>query len=420
MWWLWPHLRRLWAATGAVIVGLVVTYLYSLSSKQALPDFRIISNFLRDYWPWFCGSLFALAMVSVFAERAHQQHEVRAPRPLQFGQRPLLARLVSSFRAMTRTAVSASPADRASFMVGREAEITRLGEWFAQVKAANRRVVFVSGEPGIGKTTLVRTFLGSITNDRTVRIGLGQCVEQYGAGEPYMPVLEALTRLCRESGGERLVAILHRLAPAWLAQMPSLVSTEDRLGLQSQAQGTTHQRMLREMAEALDAIAAESPLLLLLEDLHWSDPSTLELISVIARRTEPARLFFLCTYRPAEMLAGEHPLRAMKQELELHRYCEELPLKLLSEENIASYLAIRFAGNGTQKLTSLAPTIYERTEGNPLFMVNVADFLASQGSQLDTSKIEVPRSIRQMIEHNLQRLSLDDQMVLGAASVAGA
>ena len=98
-----------------------------------------------------------------------------------------------------------------------------------------------------------------------------------------MPVLEALTRLCREPGGERLVEILHRLAPAWLAQMPSLVSAEDRLRLQGQAQGTTQQRMLREMAEALEVMTAETPLVLLLEDLHWSDPSTLDLIAAIAR-----------------------------------------------------------------------------------------------------------------------------------------
>jgi len=130
----------------------------------------------------------------------------------------------------------------------------------------------VSGEPGIGKTTLVRAFLDSISADRAVRVGHGQCVEQYGAGEPYMPVLEALTRLCREPHGEQLLEILHRMAPAWLAQMPSLVSADDRLRLQALAQGTSPQRMLREMAEALEVMASDQPLVVLLEDLRWSDP----------------------------------------------------------------------------------------------------------------------------------------------------
>jgi predicted ATPase len=118
-------------------------------------------------------------------------------------------------------------------MVGRATELAKLGDGFEQVKTGSRRVIFVSGEPGIGKTTLTRAFLSSIAGgrarfarseqaslraasrntDRNMRIGRGQCVEQYGAGEPYMPILEALTRLCREPGGEKLVEILHRLPP---------------------------------------------------------------------------------------------------------------------------------------------------------------------------------------------------------------
>jgi predicted ATPase len=191
-------------------------------------------------------------------------------------------------------------------------------------------VIFVSGEPGIGKTTLTRAFADSLASDRSIRVGRGQCVDQYGSGEPYLPILEALTRLCRESRGEKLVEILHRIAPAWLAQMPSLVNAEDRARLQQLAQGTTQQRMLREMAEALEVIAAETPLVLYLEDLHWSDPSTLDLIATVARRNEPARLMIIGTYRPVEMLAGKHPLRAMKEELELHRHAIELRLPLLS------------------------------------------------------------------------------------------
>ncbi len=139
-----------------------------------------------------------------------------------------------------------------------------------------------------------------------------------------MPILEAVTRLCREPGGAKLVEILHRMAPAWLVQMPSLITAEDRARLQNLSQGTTQQRMVREMAEALEVIAAETPLVMFLEDLHWSDPSTLDLIATVARRTEPARLMILGTYRPVEMLAGEHPLRAMKEELELHQQAIEL------------------------------------------------------------------------------------------------
>ena len=320
----------------------------------------------------------------------------------------------------TPVRVSSMAEAPAPIVVGREAELARLQSWCTQVIEGRRLIVFVAGEAGIGKTTFVRAFLDSLSGS-AARIGRGQCVEQYGAGEPYMPVLEALTRLCQEAGGERVVELLRKFAPTWLAQMPALLSYADREQLQATAQGVTQQRMLREMAQALEALAAETPLMLALEDLHWSDFSTLELISAIARRTEPARLLILGTYRPTEMLANDHPLRAMKQELELHRNCEELRLKLLSETDVAAYLARRFADNDTARsLAGVASLIHERTDGNPLFMVNVVDYLLEHGSLFDAHKIEAPRSILQMIERNLERLNPEAQRVLEAASVAGA
>jgi predicted ATPase len=410
MWWAWPHLRRFWAGVGTLAAGLTVTYVYNLWSRQAVPDLRSAFGVLHDYWVWTGSALLALMAVSVVAERAHRRHQARAPQPLRVAKRSWRER----FQRPAPTAEWSTPS--ASTMVGRTAELAKLNDWFAKVKTGSRRVMFVSGEPGIGKTTLTRAFLGSIGTDRGIRIGRGQCVEQYGAGEPYMPILEALTRLCREPGGDKLVEILHRLAPACLAEMPSLVSAEDRARLQSLAQGTTQQRMLREMAEALEVIAADSPLVLFIEDLHWSDPSTLDLIATVARRSESARLMILGTYRPVEMLAGEHPLRVMKEELELHHQAIELRLSSLSEADVAAYVSHRFADNKE----SIAPAVYARSEGNPLFMVNVVDYLVEQGSSRDADKIEAPRNIRQMIERNLQRLSAEEQGILEAASVAGA
>ena len=319
-------------------------------------------------------------------------------------------------------------------LVGREDELARLQSWYSHVLEGQRRIIFVAGEAGIGKTTFVQTFLDSVQQEGTARVGRGQCVEQYGGGEPYMPVLEALGRLGREPGGERVVEVLNRFAPTWLAQMPELLAPAERGRLQGQNQGLTRQRMLREMAQALEALAAEAPLVLLLEDLHWSDFSTLELISAIARRSETARLLVVGTYRPMEILAHDHPLRTMKQELELHRYCEELRLKLLSEEDVAGYLAKRFSSDGSRQSDSLAAMIHERTDGNPLFMINVVDYLVDAGllasshearaaksaEILVADRIEVPRGVRQMIEYNLERLRPEEQTVLEAASVAGA
>jgi predicted ATPase len=123
-----------------------------------------------------------------------------------------------------------------------------------------------------------------------VWIGRGQCIEQYGVGEGYLPILTALEHLCREPGHERLLSLLRQHAPLWLVQLPFVLSLQEREQLQREVQGATRERMLREMATLLGVLTAETPLILVLEDLHWSDPSTLDLLALVARRREPARL----------------------------------------------------------------------------------------------------------------------------------
>jgi predicted ATPase len=204
-------------------------------------------------------------------------------------------------------------------------------------------VVFIAGEAGIGKSTFVGAFLDSVAVEERVRIGRGQCIEQYGSGEPYMPVLEALTRLGQAPRGDRVVEVSKKLAPSWLVQMPALLSNTDRERLQAELRNVTQHRMLREIALGLEALAADAPLVLFLEDLHWSDFSTLELIATVARRLEPARLLMIGSFRPGEVLTNDHPLRATKAELEIHHQCEELQLQPLSEADVATYLACRFS-----------------------------------------------------------------------------
>src|SRR5439155_20515911 len=116
------------------------------------------------------------------------------------------------------------------------------------------------------------------------------------------------------------------------------------------------------------------------EDLQWSDVSTLDWLAFLARRQERARLLVIGTYRPVEILGKEHPLRAVVQELQLHRQCEELQLTPLSEAAVAEYLAVRFPGGG--EVPPLARALRQRTEGNPLFMVNVVEYLVAQGGEL--------------------------------------
>jgi predicted ATPase len=234
-------------------------------------------------------------------------------------------------------------------VVGRDAELNQLVSWMENVLQGDRQVVFVTGELGIGKTTLAGLFLSFIRTDRKLRIGSGQCLEQYGEGEAYLPVLEAFSRLCREPDGEYVLTILRHYAPSWLVQMPALVSDAEWQALQQKVQGVTQKRMLREMAEAIEAIAAQQPFVLVLEDLHWSDYSTLELVTYLAQRTERAKLLVIGTYRPTDVVVNDHPLKSAKQQLQIHGRCIELPLALLTEQDISAYLPPVFQGVFSQQ-----------------------------------------------------------------------
>ena len=180
-------------------------------------------------------------------------------------------------------------------LVGRDAELTHLYRLLDKALNGERQMVFVTGEAGIGKTALIDAFLAQIRDRADVRITSGQCVEQYGPGEAYMPLLEATTRLCRGPGREHRIEGLKRYAPSWLAQLPGLLDSEDRTLLQQRAQGAKRERMLREMAEAAELFTTTRALVLVLEDLHWSDVSTLDWLSYMARRREPAKLLILGT-----------------------------------------------------------------------------------------------------------------------------
>ncbi len=328
-----------------------------------------------------------------------------------------------------QSAFQGAPRTNDSILIGRDAELARLQQWLERAARGTRQVVFVTGEPGIGKTTLVDVFLASASDMGDVWTARGQCVEHYGSGEAYLPVLEALGQLCRQPDGDQVLTLLRRYAPTWLAQMPGLIDDAELEAVQRRVQGATRERMLRELAEALEALTAVTTLVLVLEDLHWSDYSTLDLVSVLAQRRTPARLLLLGTYRPADVIVSGHPLRGMKRELLVHEQCEELPLRFLSDVEVSQYLVARFPRQ--QLPPELGQAIHRSTEGNPLFMVNVVDYWLGQNVLVETAgqwqlaaRVEdvaagVPESLRQMIEKQLERLTAEERRMLEVAGVAG-
>jgi hypothetical protein len=308
-------------------------------------------------------------------------------------------------------------------LVGREEAWGRLHEWFAAAAQGTRRIGFISGEAGLGKTTLVESFVSEFAAaGEAVRIGRGQSVEHYGAGEAYLPVLEALSRLGRTASCP-LRDVLRDHAPGWLTHLPALNFGPDA----PLAPRVTPARMLRELAEALEIFTVTEPLVLILEDLHWSDSATLEWLGYVARRRDPARLLVVGTYRPVEVLLLDHPLRSLIAELRRQPQCDELTLDYLPGAAVEAYVRQR-CGNITV-LDTLSATLHRRTGGHPLFLsaiVNelssrVATYPAGEEAPLgpEAAANELPTSVRQFIEHRFSQLSNDEQVMVEAASVAG-
>jgi DNA-binding winged helix-turn-helix (wHTH) protein/tetratricopeptide (TPR) repeat protein len=310
--------------------------------------------------------------------------------------------------------------------IGREAELGRLGALYDLAAQGRRQVVFVTGEAGIGKTTLVEAFAGEVGRERVGLVARGQCLEQRGAPEPYLPVFDALGRLCQGDPGA--VALLSRVAPTWLAQMPALVAPADRADLERRALGGTRERMLREAAEALEAAGSERPLVVVLEDLHWADPSTVDLLAWLARRDTPARLLVVGTYRPADALAGGAPIGDAGAELRLRGLAHGLRLAELGPQAVAAVLGRGLPGADVPE--ELARLVHRRTDGVPLFVVQLAQAWTDAGVLRPASgrwelaprppgDPEVPDDLRRLLELQLERLDAADLAMLEVAAVGG-
>src|SRR5262249_9115121 len=220
-------------------------------------------------------------------------------------------------------------------------------------------------------TSLVNAFLQELRRTSPARIGRGQCLESRGEVEPYIAVLEALGRLCRGPDGAEVASLLYRRAPTWLAPMPWLASAQALAQLPQRNLGVTRDRMLREFAELVEELASTRPLVLSLDDLHWSDDSTLSLLEFLARRDDPARLLLIGAYRSAEATRARQTLEALVLGMKIRGKCHVVRPDLLSADAVRSMIDGALPGIAPDR--SLVETVHRRTSGNPLFVLALID-----------------------------------------------
>jgi predicted ATPase len=189
--------------------------------------------------------------------------------------------------------------------------------------------------------------------------------------------------------------------------------------------------MLWELAEAIEVLTAQVGLVLWVEDMQWSDLSTLEWMGYVARRVGPARLLMVGTCRPVAGLEQGHPLHVLTQELLLYRQGVELELRGLTVSAVSDYLCRQMRYEECGAFHTLAQAMHQRTEGHPLFIVNMMEYLLAHGvltlsnglldlqGALALVQQEVPPRLQQLIKRQLAQLRSEEQQLLEVASVVG-
>jgi predicted ATPase len=333
--------------------------------------------------------------------------------------------------ALSAVTVTTRRLAAASNVVGREDELAAMHHEFERAQRGKARMLVISGEAGVGKTTLVEAFVAELEGrGEPVRIGRGRCSERLAGSEAYLPVLEALESLQRNEQLGSLTRLIRALAPSWYAQlMPPAENDSSAARLAAETAGGSQERLKREIASLLEEAGRMQPVVLWFDDVHWADPSTTDLIGYLSRRLDSTRLLIIATARPSDLRQSRHPFLALKLDLVTHGFCREIEPSYLSEAAIDRYIALQFPEHAFPR--GFAGLIHDRTEGNPLFMADMLrDMRRRQVIQQldgrwtvaeDLSAIarELPESVRSLIQRKMDALEDTDRRLLGAASVQG-
>lgn len=318
----------------------------------------------------------------------------------------------------------------ASHFVGRRAELFHLERAFERARSGQRQVVFVSGEPGIGKSSFLETFLNLGPARDGAWVARARCLDQHRQAEDYMPILEGLGRLCHGERGGPLLKVLEQVAPSWVEQFPWL--TTRVASAPGRGTGTAARwPRLRELAEALESFTQQHRLVFCVEDLQFADAATFDLLRYLGQRTDPSSLMLVCTYSAFDgNVDGGRHLRRVERDLCESGAGHRLVLPLLGLAEVGEYLAQRFGDHCFP--SELPALLFERTSGKPFFILKLLDHSVERGwlrvnaggrwaltCSVSALGHDVPESIVRSIEAEKERLSALEQRALEAASVAG-
>jgi serine/threonine protein kinase len=317
-----------------------------------------------------------------------------------------------------------NPLYRRTF-VGREQELRQLQSAFDAAISGSGSLVMVVGEPGIGKTAVCEQ-LATYVGLRGGKALMGHCYEEGSLSLPYLAFVEAMRSYVLAREPEGLKSDLGTGA----AEVARIVSeVRDRVQVELRPSGDPEDdryRLLQAVTTFLRNASTVQPLLIILEDLHWADRGTLDLLLHVARNMQGARLLIVGTYRDVEV-DRSHPLSATLAELRRASNFQRVPLRGLTVDEVQRMMS---AIRGQEATWSRAEAIYRQTEGNPLFIQEVLRYLVEAGLvvreggryvRTDDGSPEagIPEGLRDVIGKRLSRLGPECNRVLSMAAVIG-
>jgi DNA-binding SARP family transcriptional activator len=354
----------------------------------------------------------ALAAAGNVAEALRAYEDLRTLLRDELGVAPaseiveLHRRLVAGESATRRAPLPATLAPRGAF-VGRDRELEALLTAWATARSGRRHFVLLSGPAGIGKTRLTGELARAARADGTVLYGA--CPQ-----EPllsYQPIVEALRHHVRHAapavppgpGAAELARLIPELAVAPQPSAPDEPETRRYL-------------MFEAVSALLSDASAHAPVLLVLDDLHWADRPTLQLLRHVLRAQDHAPLLIVGTSRDGET-APDHPLVELLADLRRDRLLHTLSLSGLDEPGVA---ALMTSQAGREASSALVHTVFEETDGNPFFVEEVVRHLLESERWADTPvRIGVPEGVKDVLLRRLARLSEACRTALADAAVLG-
>lgn len=317
--------------------------------------------------------------------------------------------------------------DDGALVVGRDAELARLTALVERASGGVGRLAVVLAEAGVGKSALVSALARRATGIAPgAFVACGRCVEQLGPGEAYLPLFEALDDLLTGPSSAIVRDALFTAAPTWALQL-RLARTSMVGELERDSLGATKERMLRELGDAIAALAERAPVLLVVEDAHWADPSSVDALRHLANRLDRQRVVVVVTVREAESRTA--PIHRTIAEWRARGAVEEVRLGELADVDVARWIDARFTPNDFDTI-AVARAVHARTEGHALFVAATLDRLVTQGritrdgrgwhaNVRDAADVGVPDALRDLLRAKLDALDAEDAKRLAHGSVQG-